>query len=203
MTILVFGDSIAQGFHDNQGGWADRLKQSFLQPATSKDRSASVFNLGINGDAAENVVKRLALETRARLKGEEPVGIVIAVGINDSMVFKGVAVNSPEMFGGEMQQILAAARQYTDKLLFVGLTACDEAKTTPVAWGDFTYTNQRVWEFEQALRRFCRDNSLPLVKLFERFKRQPELLADGLHPNQDGHKLIADLVRPELDKLLA
>jgi lysophospholipase L1-like esterase len=30
-----------------------------------------------------------------------------------------------------------------------------------------------------------------------------QLLSDGLHPNNVGHELIANLVRPEFEKLLA
>ena len=60
-------------------------------------------------------------------------------------------------------------------------------------------------KFEESLRKFCIKNKLPQVQVFEKFQaaqKDQELLADGLHPNDAGHQLIASLVKPELDKLL-
>ena len=72
---------------------------------------------------------------------------------------------------------------------------------------DTEYLNSRILEFERTLREFCEQNKVAFAPIFEEFKKQLDrgknLLADGLHPNNDGHELIFQLVRPELDKLLA
>src|SRR6478735_8412820 len=81
--ILIFGDSISQGFHDSQGGWADRLKRDFLE----LDKQNSVFNLGISGDNSRHVLVRFDLEVQARTKrwdSRDDTTIILAVGTNDT-----------------------------------------------------------------------------------------------------------------------
>jgi lysophospholipase L1-like esterase len=207
MRILVFGDCIAQGMWDPAGGWVNRLWQEYSQAeinSSFKDDQPVIFNLGVNGDMTQNVVKRIALETAARKWLTDKLVIIIAVGINDTMVFKNVESNSTELYKGELQQLIAAARQYTEKILFVGLTAVDE-KRTASADQQYVYTNVRIKEFERTLRSFCEENELPIVKIFETFEEkqaEENLLADGLHPNAVGHELMATLIKPELAKLL-
>jgi lysophospholipase L1-like esterase len=50
MRILVFGDSITQGFGDTEGGWVERLRHDY-DVETIKDLRANtnyptIFNLG-------------------------------------------------------------------------------------------------------------------------------------------------------------
>jgi lysophospholipase L1-like esterase len=207
MRILVFGDSIAQGMWDPAGGWVQRLWQEYTRSEIDggfKDDQPVIFNLGVSGDMTQNVVKRLALETAVRKWMTDDLIIIIAVGINDTMVFKNVESNSTELYKGELQQIVAGARQYTEKILFVGLTAVDEKRTTSPDQ-QYVYTNARIKEFERTLRSFCEENELPIVKIFETLEEkqaEEDLLADGLHPNMTGHELIASLVKPVLDKIL-
>jgi lysophospholipase L1-like esterase len=207
MRILVFGDSIAQGMWDPAGGWVQRLWQEYTQAEIDggfKDDQPVIFNLGVTGDMTQNVVKRLALETAARKWLTDELIIIIAVGINDTMVFKNVESNSTELYKGELQQLIAAARQYTEKILFVGLTAVDEKRTASPDQ-QYVYTNARIKEFERTLRVFCEENNLPIVKVFETFEEkqaEENLLADGLHPNTAGHERIASLVKPALGALI-
>jgi lysophospholipase L1-like esterase len=53
----------------------------------------------------------------------------------------------------------------------------------------------------------AKEQKIPFIPIFDNFMKAVEsgadLLPDGLHPNNDGHELIFQLVRPELDKLLA
>jgi lysophospholipase L1-like esterase len=50
------------------------------------------------------------------------------------------------------------------------------------------------------------DNNILFVPIFNSMKEKmdagSDLFADGLHPNNDGHQLIFELVRPELKKYL-
>ena len=58
-NIFVFGDSCVQGFWDNQGGWAIRLKQYFDDYMTSAPNFPyhgfyyMVYPLGITGDTTK------------------------------------------------------------------------------------------------------------------------------------------------------
>lgn len=208
MRIAIFGDSIAHGYWDAHGGWVQRARTQYDKQSMQHlgGEFPDVYNLSIAGDTAQSVVKRLAFEMKSRQLPEEPI-IVIAIGMNDTLIFEGVETNSIEMFTGELQQILAAARQFTPKMLFVGLSAVDDKLCNP--WkpggGNYCFNNDRIWEFEKAIRSFCKEHELQHIKVFESFqgKRIEEnLLADGLHPNEAGHQLIAELVKPALDKFI-
>ena len=65
----------------------------------------------------------------------------------------------------------------------------------------------RFIEQRPQVQKVAAEQKLPFVPVFETFQAKmaagENLLADGLHPNDAGHELIFQLVRPELDKLLS
>lgn len=182
--------------------------QSLRDMLAGKDGHVEMFNLGISGDTARDVLKRMKYEAKSRRLYPEEEIIVIAIGMNDTMIYKGVDAVPPDLFRDELAQLTESARELTGKVLFVGLTAVDDAACNPWKYSSSgkCYNNERIWQFEQAIRSFCKAEDLMDVKVFEKFKAQHEkagLLADGLHPNDAGHELIAELVKPALDTLIA
>jgi len=81
-TINIFGSSIAWGACDNElGGWTNRLR---LELEKEKHRYFEVYNLGISGEASDNLLKRFSIENEVR----EPNIMMIETGINDSQYIK-------------------------------------------------------------------------------------------------------------------
>jgi len=208
MRIIVFGDSITQGMWDRNGGWVALLQQYYIAKEISNgfaDSQPIIFNLGISGETAAGVVKRLNLETEARRWLDDPLVLVIAVGQNDSAVSRGEEASTPELFKGELEQIISAALPFTQHVIFVGLTPVDETRTDPVDWGQYSYLNERIALFDSQIHDLASEKELVSIKLFDALAhRQAEgnILADGLHPDSDGHRIIADLVSAEIEKLL-
>lgn len=206
MRVLIFGDSITQGFWDLDGGWVSRLRRTYDKQMIDgvDDDPPTLFNLGVSGDSSDDILARFENEVKAR-KNNESLAIVIAVGVNDSRTKAGVEFSNTKRYHDNLQQIWQAARQFTDKVLFVGLTPCVESRTTPVSWGDTGYTNDRILTFDKTLRDFCESNKAAFVGIFEPFQikqQADELLPDGLHPNDAGHQLIADIVGPKIAELV-
>jgi lysophospholipase L1-like esterase len=208
MRILFFGDSITHGLWDPQGGWVQRLRTVYDKQSLGNigGEYPDLYNLGISGDVASGVVKRLALEMEMRGWFETPI-VVIAIGKNDTMFTKNEQATTVETYAGELKQILAAAKQFTHKVLFVGLTPVDDTLANPwkYAQGNYSFSNERTLEFEKVLRDFCYENKVPFVEVFEALQGrriEENVLADGLHPNELGHQLIAELVKPKLDELI-
>jgi lysophospholipase L1-like esterase len=213
MRALVFGDSITQGYWDSEGGWVARLRKHYDKQqldAGLNDEETIIFNLGISGDVAEGVVKRLNAEVQARKWRwpDEEFILIFAIGINDSVVnTKNPEQATSERYRRELRAVTDEAKLFTDKVIFVGLTPCQEeiANTRPDK--QKTLTNSRITEFDGVLKQLCDEKGLPYVPLFDALNSKIEagekVLADGLHPNDEGHELIFQLVRPELDKLLA
>jgi lysophospholipase L1-like esterase len=49
VRVLVFGDSIAQGFWDSEGGWVERLRKHYNSLALEdlkSNQQPEIFNLG-------------------------------------------------------------------------------------------------------------------------------------------------------------
>jgi len=205
MRVLIFGDSITQGFWDLEGGWAVRLARHYFARQVedmSRDEPI-VFNVGISGDTSAGLCKRFRSETLARKWLDEEFALIITIGVNDACIEAGKLWTTPDEYRQNITKLIEMARELSPKVLFVGLTPCDENKTTPTPWGDYSYKNQDIRRLDDILRDLCNQHNLPFVPVLEAFAgKQKELLPDGLHPNNKGHKLIADLVRPELEKLL-
>ncbi len=60
MKILIFGDSIAHGVWDREGGWAQRLRR-FLD---EKKFPIPLFNLSITTETTEGPAKEVRIRDR-------------------------------------------------------------------------------------------------------------------------------------------
>jgi lysophospholipase L1-like esterase len=213
MRVLVFGDSITQGYWDINGGWVERIRKHYdsLQASDLQGRDEpTVFNLGISADNSADILARIEPETIARTRhGNLPV-IIIQIGVNDSSVDKtteqtGNALSLQE-YEKNLRAIIERATPISSKLIFVGLSACDETRTTPVSWGDFYYTNTAIKEYEDKMKEIATENDIAFIPIFDIFLKtlneDNDLLPDGLHPNADGHELMRSLILEKLDPIL-
>lgn len=210
MYILMFGDSITEGLWDSKGGWADRLKSYINKNEIEngfKDYHEA-YNLGIDGNTTSQILERFDGETKARLWPDSEYVFIIAAGINDTL-HRGYEdfESTPEQYAHGLHQLVQKAKQYSGKIIFVDITPVDEALTNPVASSSTgkCYTNDRIDLFNDTLRCFCQEQSLACVEVSKAFKAERHhslLSADGLHPNDAGHELIYNLVKPNLEEWL-
>lgn len=209
MRVLAFGDSITQGFMDSKGGWVNRIREYYDRRIIDEDDFGlpTVFNLGISGETTAGLLKRLEPEIVARQFEDESYIFVFAAGTNDTIYRKSGNECEPTTYVQELAEIVSIAKKYGNKLLFVGLLPVVDELLQPVPWsasGKY-YSTERMKTFNEALVSFCADNDLPCVDVWSVFEGQAglrQVMFDGLHPNDKGHQLIAETVRPELEKLL-
>lgn len=209
MRVLVFGDSITQGFWDETGGWVDKLRHYYdsrqLEDLENR-HEPTIFNLGISADNSADLLKRVETETMARTRHAQSPTVIIQIGVNDSCVEDGKPQQSIEQYKDNLHEISQKLSGLSSRAIFVGLSCCDEPKTTPVFWGEYYYTNKRIKSYEQAMEDVANELKIPFIPVFEAFSEafanDSSLLPDGLHPNQAGHKIIFDIVKPDLTKLL-
>jgi lysophospholipase L1-like esterase len=206
MNVLIFGDSITHGQYDSRGGWANRLiADQFAKKGQNPGEDIDyIYNLGIGGNTTRMVINRMMSEVTARKwSPETEFAFVFAIGINDTMQYRDAEpISSPQKYAEEIRHLLGMAQEITDKILFVGMT--------PVEDQNFEYEiyrSERVGEFEAVMRTFTKEQQIPHVPLFEIFQAGMsigrELFTDGLHPNDDGHELIYQEVKPALEALLS
>jgi lysophospholipase L1-like esterase len=201
MRVLVFGASTVQGFWDSKGGWADRLKRYYygLQIADHSAYPPRIFNLGILADSTKEILRRFDVEAEARV-GDNGSAFIIQVGTNNAVEQNGKMHSTPEEYADGLEQLVKKCYKHSKKILIVGLPAVIESKTNPVPWVDFYYKNHNIKKIEEAAQSVAKKNKLDFVAIHEIFTEQMsqgrELMAwDGLHPSDEGHKLIFELVR--------
>ena len=124
MVICIWCDSITWGAYDpEQGGWATRLRNYFEAKGVS---DVWVYNLGIVDDTTASLLNRIEVEAKSR----EPNFIIFAIGINDAQFIH--STNSLRVsldnFRQNLAKLLALAKKFTNKVVFVGLTKVDESK---------------------------------------------------------------------------
>jgi lysophospholipase L1-like esterase len=208
MRVLVFGASSAQGFWDSEGGWVDRLKRHYdkKQMQNYEVDQPRIMNLGVSGDAADQVINRFDPETQAR-QSSSGTAFIIQIGSNNAAEQNGQPISSPESYAIDLETIIMKAKGYSGRILVVGFPAVNERLTNPVAWAPMFFKNERIFLFENTAKAVSQKVGVPFVPIFEKFKSMTDVgtdlnAHDGLHPNDSGHRLIFELVQPQLDQLL-
>jgi lysophospholipase L1-like esterase len=190
-TICIFGDSIVRGHADYQnGGWAQQL-----QKYGSAHELFSVYPLGISGDSTDDVIKRCAVELRAR----EARMVIYAVGINDAARWNGVLRTEKDQFAQNLDMLHSIAHGDGCEVVFVGLTPVDENLSTPVAWYDtLHYHNADINTYDDLIRKMCDEKECVYISMNDLISKDD--LADGVHPNTHGHTKMYEKIKEILVK---
>lgn len=204
MRVLVFGDSIAYGAWDIEGGWAERLKKDAHQRTvdSSGSQKVQVINLGIGGDSSTKILKRMENEAQARYSKSWPFIFIISYGANDERSIDGKVETSLEEFESNSQAIINLAKKYSNKIVFVG---APPIRGAIVAFKGQEYSDARLKEYEQVLNSIVVNAGIEFLKVrpaFEQAGLETLYSYDNIHPNDKGHGLIYQTVKPKLEELL-
>jgi len=206
MILLIFGDSIAYGCWDEEGGWVSRLRKFVDKKviASNFEYYAVVYNLGITlGMNTNDILARFDSETKSRVSGDKDIAFIFAIGINDSQFInkEGAFVVPPEQFQTNIRKLMQKAQKFSDKIVFLGLTPVDDLKVDPIPWSPAnSYKNEYIEKFNEIIKKECAKNRVDFIEIFEKMKKinYQKLLTDGVHPNTQGHKLIFEVIRDYL-----
>lgn len=195
MNILVFGDSIAYGKWDQQGGWVQRLREyvDAKYNLIEEPKSWLVYNLGIPGDLVIRLPERLSIELSQRKTIEEII-VIFAMGINDSCInnwMSGKQTAEIE-FKQAMRKAIEFAKQYGCKVYGIGLTPVNENKAS-----ERLFNNKDVQKFEKMLIDVYSEMNVPMLQIFDQLKESgfEQYLIDAVHPNSAGHQILFERVR--------
>jgi acyl-CoA thioesterase-1 len=172
-TILVFGDSLSDGF---------MLKRSEAYPALLAKKlhnaglNFQVTNASAAGGTTEGGLERLPPHLKHRIDI-----FVLELGINDA--FRGLSVDEIQ---NNLQQIIdkVKARNPNVRVVIAGMQLPNYA------------TDDYVSAFDKMFGDLAAKNGAALVPyLLEGVAGDPSLnLADGIHPNAAGQKILAENV---------
>ncbi len=209
MRMLVFGDSITQGFNDEVGGgWCNRLVSHLLRKDIESNYTynKSAWNLGVSGDNTDDLLKRVRTETEARLikyPTKDYDIALLAIGINDSLyeLSTGECRVENARFQSNLKQIVTVLREYVKEVFVVEITPVAEHLVQPIPWKpEFGYSNQLINAYNDALRNFVQANDLSFISTQDLFMLNPEAyLSDGLHLNAVGHQTLYKRVIASLE----
>ncbi|NCO84885.1 MAG: hypothetical protein COZ66_02185 [Candidatus Huberarchaeum crystalense] len=205
-NILVFGDSIAFGAWDPECGYVQKLK-TFLDKRillSNYLNHFAVYNLGVDGDTSDYLLKRLESEIKARLsKDVDRTIILFSIGSNDSAYLNNLKKNwtSPKKFKENIKKLIEIAKKFTNKIVFICLTPVDESKTTPISWNtNITYKNKSIKEYNEIIKEVCQKNKILFIEIFDNWLNfnYKKLLEEGLHPNSVGHQKLFETIKDSL-----
>ncbi len=181
-VVLFVGDSLTAGYQLDPADAYPALIQSKIDVVGGSHR---VVNAGVSGDTSADGRNRIDWLLR------QPVDVfVLALGANDAL--RGLPIHQ---LRDNLTTILEATRSRHPeaRLVIAGMRM-------PTNYGE-TYTRA----FEQVFRDVANTFDANLIPfLLEGVGGNPALnLADGIHPNEAGHRVIAETVWHQIAPLLA
>jgi len=179
-VVVFLGDSLTAGLGlSAEEAWPTLLTEQ-LADAGMPIRAV---NAGVSGDTSAGGLRRLDWLLRQR-----PDVVVVELGANDGL--RGQPLGGVET---NLRTIVERSRAAGARVLLLGL------RVPPSLGGDYAR------QFAELYPRLARELDVPLVPfLLEGVAGDPDLnLPDGIHPNADGQRRVAAVVRPHLERLLA
>jgi acyl-CoA thioesterase I len=175
LKIVAFGDSLTSGH---------RLGAKFAYPSVLGSRlheaglPYTVVNHGVSGDTTGRALRRL----RTALD-EHPQILIVALGANDGLA--GVPVSQVRK---NLEEIIEEAQRRDIQVLLCGMEAL------PI------YGWQYTVDFHQLFPALATKYDVPLVPfLLDRVFGDSTLMSpDGVHPNAEGAKVLAENIWPYL-----
>jgi len=191
VKILVFGDSIAWGAFDSQGGWVERLKAYYFQSYAQK--YIGVYNLSVSSNDTRGVLEFLEQDIKKIMKIEsEELILLFAIGSNDGRMENGKTYIELSEFKSNVKKIIKLAKKHSKRIIFTGLMKVDEKLTTP--WKeDMYWTNKQIEKYSAVIEKEA-EEFIPMDMITMKD------LDDGMHPNTKGHEKIYKRVREYLEK---
>lgn len=202
---LFFGDSITYGEYDGVfGGWVDILKRYALQRFHEGNGDELIlFNLGIGGETTEGLLKRMPIELSARNSADGNL-VFISYGANDLTIKDGIHIVEPEKFKENIKIAVQQAKQFSKDIYLVSILPIAKKIDGVVVGSGKLRTNEEVILYNQILKDIAAEDSLSYIDFYSALLADKEILlsADGVHPNEKGYGMMAEVAIPIIEKYL-
>jgi acyl-CoA thioesterase-1 len=180
--VLLLGDSLTEG----QGVPEDATYAANIERALKAMGRTDIIlrNAGIGGSTSASGLSRLRWHMR---ETPRPEILVLALGPNDGL--RGLDV---EAMKKNLRAVIKLAAENKIKVLLAGM------KIPP------NYGKNYTARFEAVFWELSREERVPLIPfLLEGVAANPKLnLPDGIHPNEEGYKIVGATVLKHLLPLL-
>ncbi len=180
LVYVAFGDSITDGYGVGRG-FVSFLAQSLVEEVSG--RTWDVIVRGMSGETSQEGLYRLDRDVIAH----DPVLVTINFGVNDA--FSGV---SPSRFRENLNTMVSRLKDHgCSRIVLLS------SEVIPEPWAE-----RQVLPYWEAMLQAAEDGSVCYAdvngwwqKDLEGGRLEQDLIIPGdLHPNEEGHRLIADAV---------
>ena len=163
--LIIIGDSLTEGL----GVAKEQAYPSLLE---KKLKNWTVSNAGVSGSTSASGLSRLKWQMKAK-----PDLVILALGANDGL--RGVKINETEK---NLTETIAYAKQNNIKIILAGMQL-------PPNYGK-EYTS----EFKKTFYKIAKKEKVLLIPfILDKVAGDFQLnQADGIHPNEKGHEVIAE-----------
>lgn len=177
--ILAFGDSLTEGSGLPPGSGYPELLQKELDEAGYEYR---VVNAGLGGDTTAGGVARVNEAIALH-----PDLVILELGANDGL--RGLPVDSMK---ANLEEMILAFKKADADVVLAGMTL------------PRNYGADYIREFERVFPALAAKHKITLIPFFlEGAGGRPEMnLEDGIHPNEEGYKLVTANVLKYVEPLL-
>jgi len=178
-VVIFIGDSLTEGYGLTKSVSYPLLLESKLK---MEGYNVKIINAGISGATSQGALSQV--KWYAKLK---PHSIFLALGAND-----GLRGHSVVAMVNNLQSAIDYAKTQKIPISLIGM------RMPP------NYGNKYTTEFEGAFLMLAKKNQLDLYPfLLDQVATHPELnLADGIHPNEKGHQVMATQIYSFVKKTL-
>lgn len=203
-TILSLGDSTTLA-RTQIVVYTDQLAGKFPK--------LQFLNKGIGGNTTKDAVVRLTADVLAH----KPDLVIVQFGINDASIglWKNPPENTPAVlladYEKNLRHMIREIRGLGAEMILMTPNQLRWTEGLKKLYGkpphdpesEMGLTNILA-SYAQVVRDLGAEYSIPLVDVYALYdewsasqkKSASELLSDGMHPNQDGHTLVADALAP-------
>lgn len=178
-TIVALGDSLTEGLGVNK----DQAYPALLeQKLKKKNLKITVVNAGISGSTSASAESRFKWQLKTK-----PDLVILALGANDGL--RGLPVAAMQT---NLEKVIKLAQENKIKVILAGMKI-------PLNYGEAYRLS-----YEKVFADLAKKYSLIFLPfLLDGVGGVPEFnIADGIHPNPQGHEKIADTLIPYVEKAL-
>ncbi|MFV8248192.1 arylesterase [Bdellovibrio bacteriovorus] len=170
--LIVLGDSLTEGYGVAKDAAFPAVLEKKLHEAGKKEWT--IINAGVSGSTTASGLSRMKWVFKSK-----PDVVLLALGANDGL--RGLKVEDSEKY---LAQSIEYAQSQKVKVILGGLYM-------PPNYGkDYTEKFKKMYE---SLAKKYKLTFIPFI--LDKVAGNPKYnLADGIHPNEEGHKIIADNV---------
>lgn len=177
--LVFLGDSLTEGYGISREQAFPALLEKKIK---TKDQNWQVVNAGISGSTTASAPSRAKW-----LLKNPPDLLLLALGANDGL--RGLSVHEIEK---NLSETIELFQQKKVKVILLGM------QMPP------NYTNQYAKQFAEVYPLLAKKYKVELIPfLLEGVAGDSKLnQSDGIHPNEKGHEIIAEMIFKKIEKLL-